>query len=196
MRKTTAVRSSRRKLSRHLKKILAGSAITPRRTPPQIVYACKNPCAVKIGGTGSGTKATISYTIGDVMSHALLTIGMNFWPFNMYLQILSISVWDLSGNPLLVGCYDLTSPNLDEIQIVEDQPGRNQWACVGYVWPKSHQKIVFHGVNDAKRVVFYIKYPNANVTYNFFVKLNVLWRSTAYATQLLAEPVQKLTMMN
>lgn len=91
-------------------------------------------------------------------------------------QFLSVSVWEMAGNQILLGALDLLEPGTEELQVIEDQPGRNQWATVGYRWPRSHQQVVFHSDDDKSRNIFYLAGPAEKVNYNIFVRLRLLWR--------------------
>lgn len=88
-------------------------------------------------------------------------------------RLMQVSVWELSGKKITLGVYDLTiglGAN-DYLAQLEDVPGRNQWARVGFKYPVSQNLVVFSG-NDLETLVT-ITADNSSL---LCVRFHVLWR--------------------
>lgn len=165
-------RLPRRRLKRDMTR---GQILRPRRTPPEMVQAPKNQLTVTFRYTGEEASITKTINIETIRAFAVGQLGIAK-DTKLVFQFLSVSVWEMAGNQILLGALDLLEPGTEELQVIEDQPGRNQWATVGYRWPRSHQQVVFHSDDDKSRNIFYLAGPAEKVNYNIFVRLRLLWR--------------------
>lgn len=68
------------------------------------------------------------------------------------LRFLAVGVWNLSGGNVLVSFADLSLRNLSpgdkSVKTKSDEPGRNHWAHIEYVWPQSQRNFVHSEANN------------------------------------------------
>lgn len=69
------------------------------------------------------------------------------------LKLLAVGLWNLSGGNVLASFADLSVRSLSvgnkSVKTKSDEPGRNHWAHVEYVWPQSQRAFVQSDVDDA-----------------------------------------------
>lgn len=95
---------------------------------------------------------------------------------SLHIRVLEMRVWDLSGNPIQVQYQCLDSGADTIIHTSADEPGRNRWAHLGYIWPKDHQNYILLPENN--RTIAYIRYTTGA---NIIVHLNILWKTSGVA---------------
>lgn len=119
-----------------------GRKFTPQRTPPTIVQTPWNDVVCTIKST-SPTAVTTSVSVTSANLVALIRIQLgitNDAPIE--LRVSKVEAWNLGQDAsIAVDVYPtitLSTTATSKITRLEDNPGKNQWACVGYIWPKSH----------------------------------------------------------
>lgn len=191
---------ARRNRGRRIKSSINGCMLRPRRTPSEYVRAPRNQLTLTFRKTGTTKEpVTISFKISDIATNAIAQLGIT--KTDMNLQLVSIAAWEMEGNPILALVPDLIEKGAEPLQILEDQAGRNQWATVGYRWPKAHQNVVFSSKGDADRIgcsiVVTAGSTDVEKNYNIFLKMRVLWRgaSTSSPTlRLLEDALRDVTV--
>lgn len=101
-------------------------------------------------------------------------------------RVLEARAWELSGNNIRGDFYPFllpfqqtqegasTSNAAAPLSIQADDPGRNRWSKIGYVWPSPHQSTTFRPVTgyNAKILSLY----SAASTPNIVLHVKILWR--------------------
>lgn len=171
-----------------MKSSLNGCLLRPKRTPSEYVRAPRNQLTLTFRYTGSSDKpVTTQIKISEIGTTAIAQLGIASGDLN--LQLISVAVWEMEGNPILIIVPDLIEAGAEPLQIVEDQAGRNQWATVGYRWPKAHQNVVLNTNKDKDRFgcAIAVTAGSSGVAknYNIFVKMRVLWRGATTSSPTL-----------
>lgn len=93
---------------------------------------------------------------------------------NISFRLQQVRVWNITGGDINLQAYDLTVGfGADDFLVqVEDQPGRNRWARIGYVWPASQQMVALSGHDTEKFVGF-----SSTIASNAVIHFHVLWKS-------------------
>lgn len=152
-----------------------GVRIHPSPDPPSIVQApwwavtvsnqFKSDGAVTEGNIYSGLIRQANFPTGS----------------DIVFRVLKARVWDVGGAKLTFCPCDLLTPGPEAAQQYigrfEDAPGRNHWACAGYVWPKSHQAqcIPAKSAADKAYAIFYIA-TQSGATTSVVAHVDILWR--------------------
>jgi hypothetical protein len=131
-----------------------GRMFTPQRTPPRITDVPWNSIVVtRTDTTNSTTTTPVAYTMHDVYLFLNEQLGQaNNGLFSMEFRFTRVESWNLGDNAsIIMDVFPLqTLTTLTSVMArLEDQPGRNQWACVGYEWPRSHRNYVFQDTGAA-----------------------------------------------
>lgn len=116
---------------------------------------------------------TKNYTAADICNIFKAQTGCSQANTGLSFRLFQVSVWELSGKKVTLEVYDLTlglGAN-DYLAQLEDIPGRNQWARVGYKYPTSQNLVIFSG-NDAETLLQVTSENGAS----FAVRFHVLWR--------------------
>lgn len=129
---------------------------------------------------------TARVTVGNVQDYLVSQLNLPaLTPDNQpQFRVKSVRAW-LSGldgtnntnnGYLRLNCTDLimANNNTNEVSLktVEDLPGKNHWANVGFVWPQDHTNTVFAS-NSNIIPLFALSWRNAGVVR---MHLDVLWR--------------------
>lgn len=107
-------------------------------------------------------------------------------------RLQQVRIWNISGGDVNLQVYDLTIGlgNDDYLVQVEDLPGRNQWARVGYVYPISQQMVVFSG-HDKETILTFASTSNSTCV----VQLHLLWKSRSDTLPNLARMARILAVI-
>lgn len=111
------------------------------------------------------------------------------------LVIFSVQVWNMSGTSLALDAYDLHKDTRTDILLqTEDVPGRNHWARLGYLWPKSQRANCIDASSDT--VVCQIA---AAQDTNLEVRFRIAWKPRGLsqpndATNHLVERLERLSL--
>jgi hypothetical protein len=100
-------------------------------------------------------------------------------------RILQYRCWETLGNALQVTANELTSDDHETLRIINtqtDEPGRNHWARLGYIWPKSHQNKVMDVSADAT-VSSPILTARTSTAGQILLHINILWKTTKTLTE-------------
>lgn len=175
-------------LQAQVRKEAHGRTYTPKRNPPIIVDVPWNQVIVSEYST-SGTSATTSTSFNSYSVYLLLTsqLGLQSFAPSLEFRFIRIEMWNMATSAnsvasLVMDVYPLqtkASGEVGAIARVEDAPGRQQWAAVGYEWPSSHQNYVFQIAGaqpstDPTIVRYFTDLPSSAVLLRF----HLLWRPT------------------
>lgn len=153
-----SAKRSTRKMQREIvaaKHAINGRRLKLRAAPPIITQLPWN--TVQLSSTMSSDGLyTFGHLCKDMSAQGLLyKIGDNHYD-SIVVRILEVRVWETSGHSLTMAAVDLLA-GTEYVAQYEDQPARNGWARIGYVWPKSHQAQVY-AVSTGKETkgIFYV----------------------------------------
>jgi len=119
------------------------------------------------------TVNTKSYTASSIANIFKAQTGCENANDKLSFRLVQVSVWELSGKKITLEVIDLTIGlgSNDFLAQLEDIPGRNQWARVGFKYPTSQNLVVFAG-NDTETLVV-ITADNGST---LCVRFHCLWR--------------------
>lgn len=187
-RNNTSLPRRRRRVNRRvppmLKTALDGRQITPSSDPSTIVETPWNSITLTFD-TAVPEASKINLTLAEVDQalRAIYPSSTTTGPAYSY-RIRSARLWELTGASFSADFHSLETP-IGVISNQSDTAGRNQWARIGYIWPRSHQNIVL--LNTATPLIDVVVPTAADV----LLHIDILWRtSTAYP------PVPKTVFRN
>lgn len=133
------------------------------------------------GINSSPESATVTITLANVVSYLRSQLGL---PADGILQVRveKVQAWttDITTanyTALRLNAFDLvmsaTNAYSKALQDVEDLPGRNHFANVGYIWPKTHQQVVFMSNEYADRPIYQLSWRNEGLVKAY---LRIMWR--------------------
>lgn len=172
-----------RNLRRQLRIDVDGRLFTPQRTPTRISEVPWNSIVVtRVDTTPASLTTPVDYTAHDLylfLSQQLSIVGLG--PPPLEFRISMVEAWNFGENAAIimdVSPLQTYSAIPAKIARLEDQPGKNQWAAVGYEWPRSHRNYVFQDSGPAVPATN----PNICRVYSdivgsrFWVRWHMLWR--------------------
>lgn len=132
---------------RALRAEIDGRKYTPPRTPSSIVGIPWNSLVVSRldKSLTDILKPTVTQA-QDIYLYALQHMGADKAAFPMEFRLSKVEVWNMgSSASLIVDVFPLTTYTqlASCIARLEDEPGKNNWACAGYEWPRSHKNFVY-----------------------------------------------------
>lgn len=158
---------------RKLRNELKGTRLRLSADPPHFAQIPWHAITVSDTPTLLVTVNTKSYTAATLCNVFKAQTGCTQDNDKLSFRLLSVSVWETSGKPITLEVLDLTiglGAN-DYLVQLEDQPGRNHWARVGYRYPTSQNLVAFSG-NDTETIVQITSTNGASL----IVRFHVLWR--------------------
>lgn len=123
----------------------------------------------------SGNLIDIENVATTITSQTGLTPANNF-----DIRVLKISIWSylLDNNtntqPLVLEVYDLDEPAGSLNTVLQDNPGADDLACVGYIWPADQSNNSLRG--NVGRPIFGVSTGEGGTEYSTIVHLDVLFR--------------------
>lgn len=170
-----------RRLASNLRSEVDGHAFTPARTPPQVSQTPWNQLVVTIKQNSSSTAATpTQITTAQIFVAIRAQLAGALIPDTVLgeMRFSRVEYWNLGNNasasmdvyPLI----SLSATTTAKMVRLEDQPGKNQWACVGYEWPRAHRNYVFPSSASVPLIVAYSDVASSVQWFRF----HVLWRFT------------------
>jgi hypothetical protein len=127
---------------------LNGRAITPRADPSSIVQLPWNNLTLTFSASSSA-----ALTVSNVLS-ALQVIFTSESKYQI--QIKSARLWETTGVPIACAFNSLDASNPGTLKHQDDFQARNQWARVGYIWPRSHQNLILNNSSAAELPVLQV----------------------------------------
>lgn len=151
-----------------LRTALNGRAITPRADPSSIVQLPWNNLTLTFSANSSA-----SLTVANV-----LTALQSIYPSdaNYQIQIKSARLWETTGVPLACAFFSLDNSNPGELKHQDDFQARNQWARVGYIWPRSHQNLTLNFSSSAELQILQV---NSSSSAAIVLHLEITWKPIA-----------------
>lgn len=152
-----------------LKTALDGKAITPRADPPTVVQQPWNTVTLTFNANFGPSDRTITLTSGNI-NNALISVYPSEAQAPYQFQIKSARLWEVQGHSLACAFHSLDKSNPGFLKNIDDSPARNQWARVGYIWPRSHQNQIL--INDDTTILTVTGTIGALVT----LHIDILWK--------------------
>lgn len=178
--KTTFASKVHKSMRQELRRRDFGKVFRPLKTPPEYSQAPWNSISIR-----SRLKTDSSVNYGILAANLWNRLGISStndtWKaYHFSFRIISASAWELSGNSIMMIIHDIVDPGShEELCSLEDQPGRNQWASVGYEWPVSHQIITRHSDDDKNTIILWVgTNSGTSATETILLNMNILWRGT------------------
>lgn len=164
-------RKSKQNRSRLLRIKLRGFVFRPQADPPSISTLPWSNLTfiVEKDVTDSTGVVTTSILYSDVYSSALKHFFGTDYSVSALLRIKEIRIWNLSGKSFQAEFISLLSDRR-VISTLQDFPGRNQWARVGFEYPVAHQNVSLSTTSQDSEV---------------FLKL-MNWKKSAFLIQIRA----------
>lgn len=150
-----------------------GQSLRLSPDPPAFAQIPWHPITLSDNVTFAALINTKSYTATSICNIFKAQTGCTQANDKLSFRLLQSSVWELSGKKVTLEILDLTlglGAN-DFLAQLEDVPGRNQWARVGYKYPVSQNLVAFSG-NDTEPVVVVTADNGSTICARF----HVLWR--------------------
>jgi hypothetical protein len=142
-----------------------GRAITPKADPSSVVQVPWNNVTLTFGATGSA-----NLTVANILA----ALQVVFPTTTLYqIQIKSARLWETTGVPIacIFNALDVSNPGALKHQ--DDFPARNQWARLGYIWPRSHQNQV---LNNASAGTLQVLQVSSGATAVVTLHLEITWK--------------------
>lgn len=152
---------------------LKGQRLRLSPDPPSFTQIPWHPIVLSDNITFIVTANTKNYTASSISNIFKAQTGCKQPNDELSFRLLRVSVWELSGKKVTLEVLDLTvglGAN-DFLAQLEDIPGRNQWARVGYSYPASQNLVIFSG-NDTETLVTVTADNGSTIC----VRFHVLWR--------------------
>lgn len=157
---------------------LNGVVLTLGADPPRVVQIPWNSIVVRFQGT-SAAGAALEYRISDLCTTLTSQLELDC-STDIELRVQRMAAWETSGQSFTVEPYSLASglpsgtSGPKTMTVLHDNAGRNQFARVGYVWPQSHQTVVYSRSEDPTIPVYrYELQPMSS----FETHIHILWRT-------------------
>lgn len=95
--------------------------------------------------------ANVDVSVNNVLNGIIGQLNIPVTVLNILnVRLLEVGVWDcadeISGSQLELRAFDLVksaSGNPRSISTQVDSPGKDKWARLKYIWPNSHQNVIF-----------------------------------------------------
>lgn len=164
-----------------LRRELDGYSYTPQRTPRVTVQAPWNHLTVtQTVATANQTPFALRFSVSEIWKTANQQLGVGNVVMAAELRFEKVEVWlesDDSNASIALAPYflsEFTSSSTKEFRRLEDHCGKNQFAAIGFVWPKAQQQAVFESTDDFP--VFRVgSKKGASAVY---VRVHLLWRGS------------------
>lgn len=143
-----APRRSNRNLSRQIGRLRAsvkGHSLTLPADPPKFTQIPWNTIILNDEPTLGKDKNQRVYSASTIFDIFKAQTGLQ--PSgDISFRLIRVSTWNLSGNPINLEVLDLTIGfgSADYLVQLEDTPGRNRWARIGYELPESQRLVSFN----------------------------------------------------
>lgn len=155
-------------LKLHVREGLNGKVIRPSADPKSVVDIPWNNATIVFESTEGGGGENILDPDG-LIAAVSDTVGVP--AANLLVRVQEARVWDVSGLGLRVDFFNLSNGAVFT-RTVSDEPGRNQWARVGFIWPKSDQNFALQdGIHHP------ILAQEAAPTNQVVLHITLLWRN-------------------
>lgn len=177
-----------RGLKRQLRLEADGRRYTPSRTPRPIVAVPWNSIVLTDFQTSQTTIASPNvFNTYFIYVSLLDQLGLTGSTPSLEFRVERVEMWNegiVGGNldpGLIMDVYPLQSLATPPVLArIEDEAGKNQWACCGWEWPRSHRNYVFSVLgaapsSDPTLFRFYSSIPGSRV----WVRVHILWRTVS-----------------
>lgn len=177
-----------------------GRQLRPSPDPPANVLQPWNHATLNIGFQ---TTANEIYDLDVLTVYSRMVTQLGLAPSTgtgqkYEFRMQEVKIWNLSGSSVVLNVCDLIHPqskaSTRAITTIRDAAGRNQWARVGYVWPRSHQAVTFIAPptpgSDLDNYVLAYLTETADGT-SFTIHFNILWRAVPFIPSLERKPIME-----
>jgi len=156
-----------------------GRKFTPNRSPPEIVQTPWNSLVLTIKQTSSSTAATpININAAQVFVALRAQLAGTTIPHTALgeLRFSMVEAWNM-GNTASISMdvfpiISLSTTSVAKMIRLEDNPGKNTWACVGYEWPRSQRNYVVPSDVQVPLISVYSDIASSLV----WIRFHILWR--------------------
>lgn len=160
--------------------VACGAVIRPRSDPNATVYQPWWPMTLNFQSDfdGSSTGLFTFKNLQNIFAQQLnVTTQLPQFATFIQFRIRDIRIWEITGAHAFAEFFALTDVaegNYHKVRAnADDEPGRNQWAKVGYIWPEVDQNLILDtGVNEEKNIFR----ASTETDGQFIVHMNILWR--------------------
>lgn len=196
-----------RQLRVHVHAESSGRRYTPSRTPRVVSDNPWNRLVVTEESTSTANTATVT-SFNSYAVYLLLTgqLGLQSFAPSIEMRFERVEMWNMG--PVAVAAAPSPAPAAIIMDVfplqtqtvltqciarLEDQPGKNQWACVGFEWPASHKNFVLAVAGSAPSsdpvIVRYYSSVGSSIVW---VRFHVLWRPIVALPPMLSKRLQLL----
>lgn len=166
---------------RNLRFMLNGAKHRPRHDPPSIVENPWNSLTIAYESNGPSTLTT-----KNIEADVLGTLGLSLEGYaNFNLRIQRAHLWEMTGNFGLVAEFNDIIHGTSEapyaaLATIDDNPGKNHWANVGFSWPNAHSTYTLLPDRSDLEVLSVFTEDAANI----LMHIRVLWKTNTEAETL------------
>lgn len=172
------VRGLTRMVNTHLRIDVNGRKFTPARSPPEIVQTPWNSIVLTIKQTSGSSTSALTIDSAQVWVALRAQLAGTNLPETALgeLRFSMVEVWNMGNtasvamdvNPLIT----LSTTQTAYMQRLEDNPGKNTWACVGFEWPRSHRNYVIPSDVPVPIVTIFSDVASSLL----WIRFHILWR--------------------
>lgn len=158
---------------RKLRNEIKGTRLRLSADPPHFAQIPWHAITVNDSPKLNATTNSKNYTATTIANVFKAQTGCSQATDTLSFRLLSVSVWETTGKKITLEVNDLTiglGAN-DYLVQLEDQPGRNHWARVGYRYPTSQNLVIFSGSDTESLVQI-----TTDLGANLIVRFHLLWR--------------------
>lgn len=159
-----------------IKNALNGVSLRCRPDPNSIVDVPWNSITLSYGvseGEGIST-LTVSQVVDQLKTiYTGITAPIE-------IRILQARIWETTGKAFSSDFFDLLhgdtlADSTTTLKSLDDTPGRNHWARLGYIWPKSNQNhsLLYSTLELKDSLILSLNSPPES---DMLLHLNILWR--------------------
>lgn len=184
--------------TRSIRKYINGGMRNVGPNPRPITYDPWNSLTLQWSSNSDGTDTDKDFTVMDIdlaIRNQLDIPPPEYYPkvtnkpedvqkFRIIMKLISVSVHDISNEPVGVSIYDLSAQRTNSNQelstpftSVWDYPGRNSWASVKAVYPAYMQRtpIMFYDKTSGGQVCF--RTLGKDKSFKHLITVRLLWKS-------------------
>lgn len=150
---------------------LNGRVTRPSNDPPRIIPIPWNTLTLDTQYTFSSSVNTEVIKFSDLYTIFAAQFGIAVdLSTQISFRMIGLQAWEVSGASIVMNVQDLFSKT-SYIQQVEDDPGRNRWATVGYRYPDAMSRVV--GAGNANDTVCTLSGVETGIVK---FRAHILWR--------------------
>lgn len=169
-------RGNRRRQARipnNVRLLLDGRSFRPPADPRGLTSVPWNPLTLSVE---MKVTASAFVDITEVHKQATTQLGIPL-ATAMFYRFQRVSCWNLTGGPLVATFYDFFSTSEGNyLAQLEDYPGRNQWARVGYAYSAAQSSRAFYSGAAVKPNIWQVRVQSDPASQVVLIKASLLWK--------------------